>query len=176
MIGFSADVKSEMKLMPLSRDDAEQIREWRLDFPETLRTSLMLNYDQQQDWYTREIEDRNSKTRYWALYIHDTLVGYGGIENISWENRSGEISVLIAKQYHGRGYGRAAVGLFIDHAFGALNLDIVYGEVYTCGNVEFWKKICAERGAETSTIPARKFWKGKYYDSMFFVFRRKQLV
>lgn len=174
MIGFTAPVNVNLELRPLSRDDAETIREWRLDFPETLRTALMLNADQQQDWYTREIEDRRSTTRYWALYVLDTLVGYGGIENISWENRQGEISVLIGKKHQGHGYGKAAVDLFLNQAFNYLNLDIVYGEVYTCGNVGFWQKICAEKEAFNTMVPGRKFFAGKYHDAMVFVFRRKE--
>jgi len=164
-----------IELRPLSREDAEQIRVWRLDFPETLRTAQMLNADQQQDWYTREIANRESHTRYFALYDVN-LVGYGGIENIQWENRCGEISVMIAKKYHGMGYGSAAVGMFLDHAFNRLNLDAVWGECYECGHVGFWERICAERGAFTARIPNRKYWDGRYYGSLFFVFGRKNGV
>jgi len=90
----------------------------------------MLTKEQQQDYYRNVICDRRGTTRYWGLHDLDivtfremlgdpekgkvrtqfgnSLIGYGGIENIEWENRHGEISIIIAPEYRGStGYGEA---------------------------------------------------------------------
>lgn len=172
-----------MILQPLTADDMEMIRAWRHDVPETLRTPYMLTREMQQDYYQRVICNRDSHTRYWGLWDnfpheYDDLdpddldykgfLGYGGIENISWENGNGEISLLIRPDLRGRGYGTQAVDLFLDRAFGAMRLETVYGECYYCGPVEFWKKIVDRYGAYDTILPRRKFWDNQYHDSYYF--------
>ncbi len=101
-----------MELRPLTEENMEQVRIWRHEVPETLRTSYMLTKEMQQDYYRNVICNRNSTTRYWGLYGDcgdlqpekecPHFFGYGGIENISWENRNGEMSLLIAPQWRMR--------------------------------------------------------------------------
>jgi len=184
-----------MTLEPLTRDDADQIRIWRNDprvLP-SLRTTKMLTHDEQQEWYTREIANRESHTRYWALrrdisldateevanYTfsrachtpYRPLLGYGGIEHISWEARNGEISLLIDPDKWGKGLGSEAVGLFLDQAFSHLNLTTVYGECYYCAAVGFWEKMVAKNeGTHDGDLRCRKYYKGKQYSSYYFTF------
>lgn len=161
-----------MELRPLSAEDAELVRQWRLEVPETLRTPLMLTQEMQRDWYDMEICNRDSHTRYWGLWTEDAFVGYGGIEHIEWENRRGEISVLIAPELHGKGYGRRAVGLFLREAFMTLNLEHVWGECYSCGPVGFWEKLVKEYDGFAVMLPAHKYWNGSYWAAYYFDFNR----
>ena len=174
-----------MILRPLEREDMPKIVAWRNAVLPTLRTSFPLTIEQQMDWYDREINNRDSRTRFFAFdddhYEHNAietvkthgLVGYGGIENIQWENRTGEISLLINPALHKQGYGRKAVHAIIDYAFDGLNIDTVWGEVY-CNNpaVNFWEKITKEYGGIMTKIPRRKYHAGQYYDSMYFAVAR----
>ncbi len=164
-----------MTLEPLTREDAEQVRVWRnrSEMQAVLRTAKRLTYEEQQDWYTREIANRESHTRYWALYDDHLFCGYGGIEHISWENSNGEISLLIDPERHGEGLGSAAVGLFLDQAFDYLNLNTVYGECYCCGPVGFWKKQIKRHNGSYTILPRRKYYGGNYHDSYYFTFIRK---
>jgi len=190
-----------MTLKPLSAADMETVRHWRHAVPETLRTSYMLTEEMQRDYYERVICNRDSTTRYWGLWVSrtwaemeaytkergimfvhspeapkthppDAFIGYGGIENIEWENGTGEISLLIAPDERGKGYGRLAVRLFLDQAFNVLNLHTVHGECYQCGPYLFWEKMREEWGGTSHQIwlPCRKYWKGRYYDSLYFTF------
>jgi RimJ/RimL family protein N-acetyltransferase len=174
-----------MILEPLTREDAEQIRIWRNDprVRSTLRTPYMLTKEQQQDWYDKEIANRESHTRYWALVEYDNvavpgtiawnkrvLMGYGGIENISWENRIGELSVLIDPDKWHQGLGTEAVGLFLDQAFNYLNLIAVHGECYFCAAVKFWQKMVKKHQGTSAYLPCRKYWNGNYYGSYCFTF------
>ena len=161
-----------MILQPLSLEDMEQIRIWRNQVPETLRTPFMLTREQQEQYYVDVICDRKSTTRYWGLWVEkeserygprETFIGYGGIENIEWENRIGEISVLIAPEYRGQGYGKEAVYRFLDQAFGYMGLMAVHGECYTCSPaIGFWEKLIDqwEHGFKTE-LPCRKYWESK---------------
>jgi RimJ/RimL family protein N-acetyltransferase len=172
-----------MTLRPLELADMEPIRQWRNASLETLRTPFPLTREQQEDWYRSVICDRRGTTRYWGLELKGHvagdllidedkyLVGYGGIENIQHENRLGEISILIAPEYRGKGYGMEAVELFLHRAFKQLNLANIWGECYTCSPaVRFWERLIAKWGAFSCRIPARKYWEGVYWPSLYFNF------
>jgi len=140
--------------------------------PGILRTPFKLTQGQQMEWYHREIEDRRSMTRYWALKEDDgRLLGYGGIENIQWEVGMGEMSLLIFEDFRGLGYGKEAVKLFLEQAFDEIGLDTVFAEVYECNpNLSFWQK----RNYDSVTrFPRRKRTGGKLYDSQIFVWKRE---
>jgi len=180
-----------MQFRPLARDDVEQIRLWRNEVPETLRTSFPLTAEQQEDYYLNVICDRFGRTRYWGIwnekekspawYSEQTgmvrtaslLIGYGGIENIQWENRLGEISILIGSEYRGKGCGKWAVKEILKRAFQQLNLENVFGECFFCSSaVDFWKKMIDLYSGLAAKLPGRKYWDGKYWDSLYFNFNK----
>lgn len=194
-----------MTLEPLTRDDAEQVRIWR-NLPEmqaTLRTPKRLTYEEQQDWYTREIANRESHTRYWALKgpplcpdeecetckkhgvdgkkglrldLPYVLVGYGGIEHISWENRNGELSVLIDPARHKQKLGSEAIELFLDQAFNYLNLEAIFAECYECGPTGFWQQMKHKYGGMGSFLPCTKYYDGTYYGSEVTTFTKESFI
>jgi len=163
-----------IKLKALSLEDMEFIREERAYVMETLRTPFLLTKEMQADYYDDVICDRRSGTRYWALWSEEDnqTIGYGGIENIEWENRTGEISILIGRDFRGKGYGRQGVDLFLDQAFYQMNLHSVWGECYYCGHLDFWKRICDDKKAYTTVLVNRKYYQGRYWPSLYFNFER----
>ena len=168
-----------LELRALEPEDMAPIVRWRNDDMETLRTPHLTTMAQQMAWYDREIaHPSESRTRYWALWdmvLADrwgSFVGYGGIEHIEWENRRGEISLLISPEHRGKGYGREAVGLFLRQAFQHLNLEHVWGEVYTCGHVAFWERMVESYQGFKVMLPAHKSWNGRYYVALYFDFSR----
>jgi hypothetical protein len=163
----------------------------------------MLTKEMQQDYYQNVICNRDSHTRYWGLWLpvdnsleacmnrdpydgsqYEQFIGYGGLENISWENGNAEISLLIGPEYRGNGYGREAVKLFLGEAFNKMRLHSVYVECYMCGPWLFWQRLLdAAYGNGTfegvdsicdseAFLPCRKFWDGNHYDSYYFTFTR----
>jgi RimJ/RimL family protein N-acetyltransferase len=160
---------STFDMRTLNIEDVERIRKWRNHEPETLRTPYMLTKEMQKEWYLNTICKRESRTRYFAFYWDGELRGYGGIENILWEVRTGEISILIAKQYQGMGYGKEAIIKILDYGFNNLNLNFIWGECYYCSKaVGFWKHILSPYKPIETNLPNRKYWNGKYYDSYYF--------
>jgi hypothetical protein len=170
-----------MILKPLSLADCEQARLWRNENLSMLRTSFPLTEQQQKEWYFKTVNDRNSNARFWAitdLYHPDleTLIGMVGIENISWENRNGEVSLIFdgmcATQFHN------ILITLLEKAFYELNLENIYTEVYTCsGNIGFWEIEYEDitKHYDYPILPNRKFWNGKYYDSIYLNFNRTEI-
>jgi RimJ/RimL family protein N-acetyltransferase len=168
-------------LRVLSIEDMEPIRQWRNQCLSTLRTPFPLTTEQQEDWYRNEICNRQSRSRFWAimapseyrdgLFISNPdpydIVGYGGIENIQWENSIGEISLLINPSYHGKGFGKQAAIEIIRQAFDSLNLNTVFAECYQNNPaVAFWDKIF-QKGYRT-ILPNRKYSDGVYVNSVYY--------
>jgi RimJ/RimL family protein N-acetyltransferase len=155
-------------LRVLSIEDMEPIRQWRNQCLSTLRTPFPLTKEQQEQWYRDEICNRASRSRFWGVTGEEhLLVGYGGIENIQWENRIGEISLLINPAEQGRKYGTRAARAIIDQAFNQLNLDTVYAECYQNNPaVRFWDNVFAT-GYRTM-LPNRKYSDGDYVNSIYY--------
>jgi len=93
----------------------------------------------------------------------------GGITNIQWENRIGEISLIVRPFKRGKGRGIEAADLLLAEAFGNMGLKTVFGECYMCNEAwHFWKKIKEMYGGLETILPNRKLWKGTFYDSYYF--------
>ncbi len=169
--------KTKLKLEPVKIENMAIILDWRHSAQETLRTPYLLTLEMQEKYFYDVICNRQGKTRYFEFYTEENcskFVGYGGIENIEWENRRAEISLIIAPHYRGKGYGSAAVDAILLQAFNNFNLDFVWGECYTCGNVEFWKKIIKRNKAFAVELPNRKYYKGQSWASLYFEFEKEK--
>lgn len=163
-----------MILDKLNMSDMPHIVYWRNKCLEALRTPRMLTYEMQEEFYKNVICDRKANSRYWALRDKYRLVGMCGIENIEWENRLGEISLIINPNEQRKGYGAQAVELLLEQGFDYLNLENIYAECYTCNPaLEFWDKMRAKYCGSTCTLPNRKYWAGRYYDSIYFNFDKR---
>ena len=175
-----------MKLEPLTYEQCEQVRLWRNAEMECWRTSQMLTRDMQEKFYD-SLSERDTDKRYWAIiddkkrtqYFDGTvLIGMGGINNIQWENRIGEITLIIDPARRKDGMGEKAVELLLDQAFNYLNLKTVKGECYKCNPAwDFWEKLTRKytykgvdkpRASGFEKVPNRKYFDGKYWWSLKF--------
>jgi RimJ/RimL family protein N-acetyltransferase len=119
--------------------------------------------------------NRQANARYWGIWLSnkntdtEDFIGMCGLENISWENRNAEISIILNPEYQSKGYGNEAVKLLLDQGFNYLNLENIWGECYFCSPaIDFWKKICKEYNGTDAILPNRKYWNETYYNSMYF--------
>ena len=61
--------------------------------------------------------------------------------------------------------------ILLDIAFKQLNLVSVYTEVYECSPYfERWDEYGVEKSAYGTVVPFRKFWDGRFYDSVLYTF------
>jgi RimJ/RimL family protein N-acetyltransferase len=191
-----------MKLKELTLENCERVRQWRNECLESLRTPFPLTKEMQEKFYHDVICDKNAKARYWGVWIesnkeiiipetYDTytikgspeykftdktpiFIGMVGLENIEWENRRAEISIILNPEYRVKGYGEQAVDLLLEQGFFYMNFEMIWGECYTCNPaLQFWKKLTKKYLARCTDIPFTKFWKYQYYDSFYFAFLKE---
>ena len=162
-----------MKLEALPLWMAQRSREWRNEIRETLRTPFFLTEKMQEDFYYSLT--RNSNNRYWMLSEYGVGVGMGGLVGIEWENSLAEISLILDPEHRRKGLGGKAVAVILYEGFNNMNLSNIYGECYLSNpNIEFWRAMIEKRGAREAILPNRKYWNGRYWDSLYFNFSSNQ--
>lgn len=164
-----------MYLTSLTKEQCEQVRIWRNDDISMLRTPFFLTKEMQETFYNNVICNRNSEHRYYAIVTDDRkdFIGMGGLTNISLENRSAEISLIINPEYRLKGYGIKSVILLLEEGFKRINLDNIYGECYTCSQaLRFWEKVILRLDAFKTVLPKRKYYDGKYFNALYFNFEK----
>jgi RimJ/RimL family protein N-acetyltransferase len=169
-----------MRLETLTLKDCQTVRVWRNESLETLRTARRLSVEEQCRFYQEVVSNPHSPHRYWAIYtdVPDLpgvldgarFLGMGGLTYISWENRLAEISLILDPDLRGQGLGEKAVDLLLEEGFARMGLKTVCGECYHCNTAgaDFWEKITERYGGTLATLPNRKFWKGRFWGSMYF--------
>lgn len=166
----------------LTHEDCEAARLWRNELHDAgmLRTTRRLTDEEQSDFFYKVVANPSSRHRYLAVRLVDGLgpsfVAMVGLTDISPENGTAEISLIVSPENRRHGIGRSAVSLILREAFDRMRLAAVYGEVYRCNTVgvEFWARICGEYGGSRVTLPCRKFWNGVHYDSTYFTVTAKK--
>lgn len=176
-----------MKLKTLSLADCEQVRLWRNQQSSMLRTPFLLTQEQQEMFYRDVICNRQANARFWGVEAtvteeawtgdldgktvpveHQHFVGMTGLENISWENRLAEISLIFNPKYSMDKYGEEALRLLLYEGFMNMNLENIYTEVYSCNpNLDFWASIINKYKCIVAFLPFRKYHNGEYYSSTY---------
>ena len=167
-----------MKLAALALEQCQRVRTWRNAEMECWRTPYMLTEEMQAEFYKRCC-NRNSLHRYWAIIKNNgKFAGMGGITYISWENRIGEITLIIDPDQRNDGNGEKVVDLLLDQAFNHLNLKTIKGECYQCNEAwKFWQNLTSKyiykgvdrpRASGWEIVPNRKYFNGKYWSSLEF--------
>lgn len=172
--------KKSIFLDSLSIEDIEKVRIWRNKTNGVLRTPYMLTKEQQREFYNEFIINRKSNSRFFAIKTFDynsgcnKLVGMGGFTNIEFENGLAEISIIINDQLVNKGIGNISIMLLLNEGFNKLRLENVYGECYKCNdNIGFWEKQIKKYNATKTILVNRKYFKGKFYNSLYFNFNKK---
>lgn len=171
-----------MKLKVLSMEDCEQVRLWRNECLYALRTPYPLTKEQQEEFYRNTVCNRDARARYWGVTTglcedsRDSLIGMVGIENIEWENRRGEISIIINPEWQHAGMGTQSVDMLLEKGFNELNLDNVWGVVYEGNPAEgFWVGYCSKFGKDDMCILRdMKYWDGKYWYGSYFNINKEE--
>jgi RimJ/RimL family protein N-acetyltransferase len=174
-------METKIRLEPLDAVYMDTIREWRNNTSGVLRTTLLLTYEQQEDFYKKIVCNRNSNCRYFAIKktirnncAEISLIGMCGLENIEWENGLAEISLILGPNYVGKGYGKESLFLILNEGFNVLRLNTIYGECYYSNpNLGFWRKQIKKYNGYDCQLLDRKYFKGKYYNSLYFSFNKE---
>ena len=175
-------MKDNIYLDVLNFENLEKLRIWRNENAEKgiLRTPYLLTIDMQQKFFDDVINNRNSNSRYWGIFLKTydnddhlihVFIGYTGLDKIEWENGLAEIGLMISHEYIGLGYGSKALSLVLNEAFNNMRLQNIYGECYKCNpNIQFWEKMIEKYKAYSTILPNRKYFDGSFFNSMYFNF------
>ena len=167
-----------MKLNALSLPDLEQVRQWRNEQTSMLRTPLLLTQEQQETFYWDVVSNRQSNARYWGLVQRekDILIGMIGLENIQWENRLAEISLLLTPGGMVK-VGSKALKLLLHEGFMNMNLENIFVEVYECNpNLPFWMNMVEKYDTCVVRLPNRKYYNGEYWPSYYINFNKEDFL
>jgi len=161
-----------IKFRILESIDMNQIRLWRNEQLSILRTSYGLTQQSQLEFYNNKISNRDSNCRFWAVISGDkSLCGMVGLENIQWDNRIAEISLITDPDK--ANLIPNILKTLLEIAFDHINLVSVFSEVYECSPyLKLWEQTSRMNNGMGVSIPLRKFHGGKYHDSTLFTFIR----
>jgi RimJ/RimL family protein N-acetyltransferase len=89
----------EYRIVPIRKLDIYEIKKWRNEQIDFLRQNTLLTDQDQSNYFERWIVPSFSETQpkmiLFSYLEYNTCIGYGGLTNIDWENRRGELSFLV---------------------------------------------------------------------------------
>lgn len=123
--------ESPVYLRAIDEGDLEPVHAWHNDpdlYASLVGTFVPTNLSTERAWLQR-VSAWSAEARNFALCARedDRLIGLCYLREIDWTHRRTELHILIGDaRNRGRGFGRAAVDLLLDHAFDTLGLARVY--------------------------------------------------
>lgn len=90
---------SGYSLFPIQENNIELIRKWRNKQIKFLRQQKIITQDEQKEYFSSLIFSQYQSSRpseiLMGLYYKDTLIGYGGLVHIGWQDKKAEVSFLL---------------------------------------------------------------------------------
>lgn len=168
-----------MQLTCLTKENCEQVRQWRNLDISIYRTAYLITREMQEQFYNDVVCNRKSEHRYWAIMheiseiTNSQFIGMVGLCNISLENRNAEISIVIDPKLRRQGLGIEALNLLLDKGFNELNLENIYAETYMCNpDFKFWDSMTVKYKTRNTILANRKYANGQYWDSLYINFNK----
>lgn len=124
----------EVSLAPLDSTDMGWVREGRNDHNvwKWCRQHNFISDAEQIRWFNRQSEDPTIKM--WKIVCQSdekkAPIGVCGLTSIDYVNRRGEFSLWIKPALQGRGLGKVALSLLLEHGFSNFGLNLIWGESF----------------------------------------------
>ena len=125
---------------PLRHEDIQALRAFRNEQIDVLRQAEPISEEQQERWYEEQVlptqsDPRPSQTLVSILEPGGAFIGYGGLTNLRWDHRRGEVSFLVdPARAADEGVYRGDMRAFLDHlaamAFGEHGLNRMFAETW----------------------------------------------
>jgi len=157
-------------LSPLSTEHAATYMKWYNDpeiFGHIRDMSYLTNLEEQRRWVEDTNRDPTQKV-FSVFYIpDDCLIGDGGFMHLNWEDKKGEIGLVIGeKKYHRRGLGQELRWLLCQYGFEVLGLHNILGEHFSNNPVSLHNAF--KTGAKLmGTRRESKFHEGAWIDTYY---------
>lgn len=111
-------------------DDLDHIMTWVND-PEVVANIANIKEitrEQEERWLKDKLASPND--RLFSVFNDGTYVGQCGIHQIYWPARNGRISVILKKEFQGKGYGHLVIKAILRLAFELVKLHKVFCVVW----------------------------------------------
>ena len=152
----------EMKSLEIA--DVDHIMTWVND-PEVVKNlqhfDKTLTREDELSYINKILSSKNDFV--FSFFDGSEYIGQGGIHQISWENKLGRVSIMIARKHWGKGYGQEILKRLINHAFKELGLHKIW--------LMHWKEnkkaehIYKKLGFKKEGILKDEYyWQGQYHD------------
>lgn len=159
-------MKNQLILKPLSTKDIDSIMLWVND-PEVIKNfqnfKKRITRSEELSFVKKLIASKNDRT--FSIFEKNTkeYIGQISINQISWQNKLGRLSVFISRQHWGRGYGQEAIPLILKIAFKELKLNKIWLIVYAENKkgLHLYKKIGFKK---EGLLKEEYFWEETYHD------------
>lgn len=157
-----------ISLREIELRDAEVINCWRND-KETVdllgANFRYINLQTDKDWIVNYQNNRGTQVRC-AICENNKVIGLISLVNIDSINRKAEMHLMIGDvDSRGKGYGKKAVDLMLNHGFNNMNLNKIYLSTLSTNNIA--KRMYLSVGFKEEGIMREDSYKnGKYQDSI----------
>lgn len=121
----------DIRLRAIEEEDLPQLRDWRnADWLRPyVREYRLLNMQNQEEWF--QYICTSSDVAMFGITVYDELAGVCGLCNISWPNRTAEVSIYLIPEWQGQGIGHEVLKLLARKAFREYNLHRLWAEIYS---------------------------------------------
>ncbi len=161
-------------IIPLRENDMESIRQWRNAQMNVLRQKSEITKESQQLYFKNVVTplfSNDSPTQLLFSFLqNNVLIGYGGLVNISWQDKRAEMSFLVKPEIAtaNSDYKKAMsefISLIKKLVFDEMNFNRLFTETYEFR--DFHISILLEHGfKEEGRKKEHIVENGKFYDSI----------
>ena len=162
-------------LKPIDIDSIEKIRSWRNNQIDVLRQKTLLTIDDQKKYFDNNILNQINKNKPYQIillfYYKKKLLGYGGITNIDWVVKRGELAFLLNNKYANKTldsefYFPIFLKLILILAFKILNLNTIWSETFSI-RPKYIRQLELNNFINTGIVNNNIIINNKYYSSFF---------
>jgi RimJ/RimL family protein N-acetyltransferase len=168
-------IGDQIYLRPLEPGDARQITPWVNDPDVTCNLFIYKPMSlQQEEEFLAKLTKDGAIALGIALRSSDRLIGSAGLHDIDYKNGQCTFGILIgAKEEWGKGYGTEATRLFVDFAFGTLNLHRFWLHVYEYNvrGIRAYEKVGLQK---EGTLRQARYHDGRYWDTYVMAILRQE--
>jgi len=165
----------EFSLISIDYNSIQKIREWRNKQVNILRQSKKITIKEQEDYFKKiikpDIKKKFPKNIILSFVKSNKLIGYGGLTNICWKSKRGELAFLLDNNYAGKiidseYFFPIFLKLIKILAFKILKLNNVWSETYSI-RPQYIRQLELNNFINSGIANNKIFINNRYYDSYF---------